>query len=152
MNNNEILADFQNLGIRVTKLLLDTRLIDERRGQVDVSFDFDYKIDEVEEDETQFLGILDLIVKVKAKVKKKLLFKIELEMTGLFAGNKEKLSLEKFTEMLEVNGLITVLPICRAYLVGVTSQSGIHPPVQIPMINVLKMREAKAKLSESDNE
>ncbi len=145
MNSNEVLADFQILGSRVSKLLLDTRIIDEK-GRADVSFDFDYEIGDIEEGGNRFQGVLKFIVQVKAKVKNKILFKIELEMEGAFAGNTEKLSREKFSEMLEINGLITLLHISRAYLISVTAQSGIRPPVQIPMVNVLKLRKKKAEL------
>lgn len=151
MNSNEVLADFQILGSRVSKLLMDTRIIDEK-GRADVSFDFDYEIGDVEEEGNRFQGILKFIVQVKAKVKNKILFKIELEMEGAFAGNTEKLSREKFIEMLEINGLITLLHISRAYLISVTAQSGIRPPVQIPMVNVLKLRKKKAELSSNYNQ
>ncbi|MDD2235261.1 MAG: preprotein translocase subunit SecB [Desulfitobacteriaceae bacterium] len=151
MNSNEVLADFQILGSRVSKLLLDTRIIDEK-GRADVSFDFDYEMGDVEEEGNRFQGILKFIVQVKAKVKNKILFKIELEMEGAFAGNTEKLSRKKFTEMLEINGLITLLHISRAYLISVTAQSGIRPSVQIPMVNVLKLRKKKAELSSNDNQ
>jgi len=149
MNSKEVLADFQILGSRVSKLILDTRIIDEK-GRTDISFDFDYKTDEVEEDNNRLLGVLSFIVQVKAKVKNKILFKIELEMEGLFAGNNERLSREKFIEMLEINGLVNLLHLSRAYLMSVTAQSGINPPVRLPMINVLKLREKKAELSRNE--
>ena len=44
---------------------------------------------------------------------------------------------------LEMNGLANLMNISRAYLVGVSAQSGISPPVRIPMINLLKLREKK---------
>ncbi len=128
-------------------MLLDTRII-STKGRADLSFDFDYNISEVEENENQLRGILKFFIKVKAKVKNKLLFNIELEMHGLFAGNPERLSREKFMEMLEINGLITLLHISRSYLISVSAQSGINPPVHIPMINVMKLREMKANSKE----
>jgi hypothetical protein len=70
---------------------------------------------------------------------------VELEMEGLFTGDAEKMPQENFMNMLEMNGLITLLHLSRAYLLSVTSQSGIQPPVKIPMINVLKLREEKAR-------
>lgn len=146
MNSKEVLADFQFLGNRVSKLVLDTRLL-EVHGRADVTFDFDYKVNEVEktENEKKIIATMTLIVQAKAKIKNKILFKIELEMEGLFTGNVDKISQEKFTEMLEMNGLITLLHISRAYLLSVTSQSGFQPPVKMPMLNVLKLREKKAK-------
>ncbi|MDD3898414.1 MAG: trehalose-6-phosphate synthase, partial [Syntrophomonadaceae bacterium] len=87
MNSNEVLADFQILGSRVSKLLLDTRIIDEK-GRADVSFDFDYEMGDVEEEGNRFQGILKFIVQVKAKVKNKILFKIELEMEEFELGDE----------------------------------------------------------------
>jgi len=142
VRTDKMMADFQFLGNRVSKLNLDTRLV-EPRGRVDISFDTDYNIKESQEPGVRYLGILELIIKVKATIKKKLLFKIELEMEGAFTGDAEKLTHEKFAEMLEMNGLITLLQISRAYILSVTCQSGINPPVKMPMINVFKLREQK---------
>jgi preprotein translocase subunit SecB len=103
---------------------------------------------ELVEEDNRFLGIIQLIVQVKAKIKNKVLFKIDLKMEGAFAGNAEKLGHQRFTDMLEMNGLITLLHISRAYLLSVTAQSGINPPVKLPMVNVIKLREKKAQQSQ----
>ena len=147
MKDKDIMADFQFLGHRVSKLVLDTRLVEEK-GPSNVSFDFDYAVLDLLEEDNRFLGIIQLIVQVKAKIKNKVLFKIDLKMEGAFAGNAEKLSHQKFTDMLEMNGLITLLHISRAYLLSVTAQSGINPPVKLPMVNVIKLREKKAQQSQ----
>ena len=147
MKDKEIIADFQFLGNRVDKFVLDTKLVEEK-GPSNVSFDFDYEVMELVEEDNRFLGIIQLIVQVKAKIKNKVLFKIDLKMEGAFAGNAEKLGHQRFTDMLEMNGLITLLHISRAYLLSVTAQSGINPPVKLPMVNVIKLREKKAQQSQ----
>lgn len=144
MNVKSVLADFQFLGNRVSKLVLDTRLIEEK-GRAEVTIDVDYIVNEVEMKESKFSDTLSLIIQVKAKIKNRILFRVELEMEGLFAGDAEKITQEKFMNMLEMNGLVTLLHISRAYLLSVTSQSGIQPPVKLPMINVMKLRENKAR-------
>lgn len=146
MNSKEVLADFRFLGNRVKKLVLDTKLI-ENKNRAEIFFDFDYQTSNIEESEGKLFGVLLFKIQIKAKVKNKILFKIDLEMDGAFAGNVEKLNRKKFVEMLEMNGLITLLHISRAYLLSVTAQSGIQPPVQIPMVNILKLRDQKAKLT-----
>ena len=70
------------------------------------------------------------------------MFKIELVMEGAFGIESSLLTEDKFLEMLEVNGLITLSQISRAYILSVTSQAGI-PPVRVPMINILKLQEMK---------
>lgn len=149
MNIKEVMADFQFLGNRVSKLVLETRLIEEKAG-AELSFEFDYKINDLEEENNIILGVLQLSVQVKAKTKNKILYKIDLVMEGGFTGNSKKITREKFAEMLEMNGLITLLHISRAYLITISAQSGINPPVRLPMINVLKMREAKRKSAQID--
>lgn len=151
MNSKSVLADFQFLGNRVSKLVLDTRLIEEK-GRAEVTIDFDYNVNEVETKEKKFLATLSLIIQVKAKIKNRILFRVELEMDGLFAGDAREISQEKFMNMLEMNGLVTLLHISRAYLLSVTSQSGIQPPVKIPMINVLKLREKKARQRQEEKD
>lgn len=142
MNSKEVLADFQLLGSRVSKLILETKLIAEE-GRSNLTYDFDYKLGEPEQEESTILCQLIFIVNIKAKIKNKILFKVDLEMEGLFAGNLDRISHEKFMEMLEINGVVVLLHLARALLLSVTAQSGINPPVNIPMINVFKMREKK---------
>lgn len=142
MNIKPVLADFQFLGNRVNRLVLDTKVIDDM-SHVEMAFDYDYDINALVKEGNKWLGRLKFTVKVKAKIKNRILFKVDLEIEGVFAGNAENLTQEKFSEMLEINGLITLLHIARAYLVSVTAQSGIQPPVQLPMVNILKMRAKK---------
>ena len=149
MNSKVVLADLSFLLSRGSKLILDTRILDEK-GWTVISFVFYYDTDEVEEDGNRLLCVLRFIVQIKAKVKNKILFKIELEMEGMFTGNNDRLSREKFMEMLEINGLVNLLHLSRAYLISVTAQSGINPPVRLPMINVLILREEKANLSRDE--
>ena len=64
-------------------------------------------------------------------------------MRGLFIGNPQKLSEENFNDMLELNGVVTLSQLARAYVMSVTALSGINPPVKLPMINVISLREKK---------
>jgi preprotein translocase subunit SecB len=90
-----------------------------------------------------------LLIRGKAKVGKSNLFKFDLTMEGAFLGGINSLSKDKFSEMLELNGLVTLSQISRSFLLSVTSQSGINPPVRLPMINVVSLIEKKK--SERDN-
>ena len=144
MKAGEVLADFQFLGNRVAKFTLETRLV-EGEGEGKVDFDFDYEIRSMEEGEETFFAVLALIVTARAGKGRKNVFKLSLDMEGLFAGNRERLSREQFMQMVELNGLITLLHLCRAYLMTVTAQSGINPPGRLPMINILKLKEEKAQ-------
>lgn len=143
MDTNRVFADFQFIGSRVSRLLLETRLPEEK-GHTSLNFDIDYGY-EIEEIAEKYLGVLRLKINCKARIKNKVLFKIDLEMEGAFTANVEKISHDQFVEMLELNGLVTLLNISRAYLVGISAQSGINPPVRLPMINLHKLREEKKR-------
>ena len=58
--------------------------------------------------------------------------------------------MEHFRQMLELNGVVTLSQISRSFILSVTSQSGINPPVRIPMVNVLALKEKKQSESATD--
>ncbi len=141
MKSSEVVSDLVFLGNRVITFNLSTNMVNMKAQSVNVAFDIDYNIKELKYEAGNSFGLLDYVVKVKASVKRKALFKIELVMEGAF--RSETLSEKEFKDMVEVNGLITLSHISRAYILSVTAQSGINPPVRVPMVNVHKMIEAK---------
>lgn len=138
----EVLAEFQFLGNRVTKFNLDTRIINVQEQRAEISYEFDYNVKGVKEQKNRLVGIIEFIVKAKSTVKKKLFFRIDLVMEGAFTCEIQTDTEGMFQELLEINGLITLSQISRAYILSVTAQSGI-PPVKMPMININKLREKK---------
>ena len=64
-------------------------------------------------------------------------------MEGMFVGNPNKLTLEKFKERAELNGVATLSQLCRAYILSVSALSGITPPVKFPMINIYSLKKKK---------
>lgn len=145
INSKEILADFQFAGNRVSSFSVETKDIETKGAKANVSFEFDYNTKAFEESEDRYIGELEFVVSAKAKVKSSILFKIDLNMDGLFMGNPKKLSKENFMDMLELNGVVTLSQLARAYVLSVTSLSGINPPVKLPMINVAALREKKKR-------
>lgn len=144
MKAEEILAEFQFLGNRVSRFHFDTGVIDAKARHAELLFEFDYNVKGIEKHDNNLIGIIEFIVNAKAKSKKKLYFKIALVMEGAFACVTQADNMNKFEEMLEINGLVTLSQISRAYILSATSQAGI-PPVKMPMINVIKLREKKRK-------
>lgn len=143
MKSSDVVADLIFLGNRVITFNLNTSMINLKAQSVNIVFDFDYNLKELKNEVGNSFGLLDYAVKVKATVKKKVLFKIDLLMEGAF--KSETLSKEDFKNMVEVNGLITLSHISRAYIISVTAQSGINPPVRVPMVNINKLIEQKKK-------
>src|SRR5690554_3080602 len=130
-----VAADFQFIGHRINMFKLETKLISAKNKKVNMEYDFDYNIkDQVGNDEELF-GVIELIINVKAKVAKAILYKINLKIEGAFTGVAHALSHEKFTEMIEINGVVTLTQTARAFLLSTTCQTGINPPVRLPMVN-----------------
>jgi preprotein translocase subunit SecB len=154
VKDKDVVSEFMFFGNRVSSFHLRTRQVKtkEQRERASVSFSFDYNVKDVQQTENNMLGIIEFIVEVKAMVKKRILYKIELIMEGAFGCRLNQLPDEKFLEMLEINGLITLSQISRAYILSVTSQSGFNPPVRMPMINVIRLREKKKQLIQEQEE
>ena len=143
MKSNEVASELIFLGNRVITFKLLTNMVDIKTQSVNVDYDFDYNIKDLKHDDGKSFGLLDYIVKIKASVKRKLLFKVELVMEGAF--RSETLSKDDFKNMVEVNGLITLSHISRAYIISATAQSGINPPVKLPMVNINQLIEHKKR-------
>lgn len=143
INGKEVLADFQFIGNRVSSFLLDTKLVETKGQKVSPEFQFDYNILQCVAENEKYIGVVEFITHAKAKVGRNTLFKIDLTMEGAFVGNPNFFTIEHFKEMLEKNGIVTLSQISRSFLLSVTSQSGINPPVRMPMINVMALNEKK---------
>ena len=52
-------------------------------------------------------------------------------MEGIFVGNPQKLNIEQFKEMLELNGVATLSQLCRAYILSISALSGISPAIKL---------------------
>jgi len=145
MKAEEILSDFQFLGHRVKNFKLDTQAVKSSGEQEEASFDFDYNVVALDEHNEELIGIIELIVRAKATTKNGLRLKTVLVMEGGFSCKKA--IKDKFQEMLEINGLVTLSQISRSYLMSTTSQSGI-PPLKMPMINIKMLIKKKENIVE----
>lgn len=152
IDSKDILADFHFLGNRVSNFVLETKMIENKEVKTSISFEFDYNVLELVERDNNHFGIIEFIVKSRAKAGKSTLFKIDLTMEGAFIGNTKHVAKERFKEMLELNGVVTLSQISRSYLLSTTSQSGINPPVRLPMINVVQLKEKKHEMEKENIE
>lgn len=146
ISSKEIASNLQFVASRVSNFNLEVKDINIIKGShANLNFDFDYNILNTEEINEYYKGLIEFIVSVKAKVKNTVLFKLNLNMEGIFIGNKETLNMDEFTKMLKLNGLTTLSQLSRAYLISVTSLSGINPPIKLPLINIFSLINEKEK-------
>lgn len=147
INVEKIKADFQIISSRVVKFELETKDYKEEKENINVSNTYDYEIIKLEEDEQLYYGVLQFKSCFAAKVKNKLLFKVNVIYEGIFAGKKEKLNMQDFKNMLELNGIVTLAHLTRAYVISCTALAGFNPPVRLPLINIHKLKEMKGQTS-----
>lgn len=118
---------------------------------VNVKIGADYKIKNIKKADQDYLAAVDLNLRLDGKHEDKSVFSIEMTMTGIFGGSSQELDEKKFMQMLEINGLTTLMQLSRAYITSVTALSGFGRPVNFPMINVLELVKIK-KESLTDSE
>ncbi|MGM0653057.1 MAG: preprotein translocase subunit SecB [Bacillota bacterium] len=147
MKSSEVSSDLVFVGSRVSSFNLTTNKINKKGQPVDVSFDYDYNIQELQHEGSNSFGVIEFIVHIKATVKKKVLFKLDLVMEGAF--KSESLDEAMFKQMVELNGLVTLSQMSRSYIQSVTAQSGINPPVKMPLIDINRLIELKNKDKET---
>jgi len=145
IDGKEIMADFQFVGNRVSLFNLKTKMVDIKGKRVSPEFEYDYTITECKKTDEHYFGVVEFIIKGKARAGRVNLFNIDLIMEGAFVGHPDRLTKEKFEHMLEQNGIATLSQISRSFILSVTSQSGIKPPVRLPMVNVIVLNEKKKK-------
>jgi len=68
INSNQVLADFQFIGNRVSNFKIETRDIRIDKEKINVTYDFDYEIKEIKELEDRYTGYLEFITIIKAKI------------------------------------------------------------------------------------
>ncbi|RLC70238.1 MAG: hypothetical protein DRI26_07550 [Chloroflexi bacterium] len=101
-------------------------------------------IEDINEKEGVILrGTMPATVKVRGRVGRKVVTKIDVSIVGIFLGkDMDRVTFEKFCKL---NGLANLLMVVRAYISSTTSQMG-RPPVVIPLVNLYKtLTEVRAE-------
>jgi len=142
MDGKKIIADFQFLNNKVLEFFMQNNLLSIKNKPIKIDFDADYEVINCEEADQRYNGTIDFIVDLIGNVEEEEVFKIHLKMRGNFVGSKDNLSIDRFKQMLEINGIATLSQISRAYITSVTSLSGILT-INLPMINIYAMKKYK---------
>jgi preprotein translocase subunit SecB len=78
-------------------------------------------------------------------MKKIIPLRISLIMEGIFEANPQRLNKEQFAVILKINGAATLSHLSRAFIMSVTSLSGLNPPINLPMININQLKKYMEK-------
>lgn len=103
--------------------------------QTDTKIDIDMQVGFalVDVDMEKKIGQIELNYEVNLIGESENLGEIKLSMDALF-GTTNKLSTDKFEELLKYSGALTLSHLCRAYINSATALAGM-PPVMIPLVD-----------------
>lgn len=87
---------------------------------------------------------LDIELRIRGKVKRKNVVKIDLSISGMMG--TQKLTEEEFKKIAPGVGVSNLLAIARSAVISLTSQTG-NPPVLLPILNI---RESIKKAAVED--
>lgn len=151
MDTNKIFADFQFLDSEVINFSINNKRINIRDKTVKIDYDIDYKVISCNEIKDGYLGVIDFIVNLVGTVEDEKSFEINLTMRGQFTGSTDDITIDRFSEMLKLNGTATLSQIARAYINSVTSLSGMIP-INLPMVNIHAMKKYKEEISNNKSQ
>lgn len=145
MNTNQFLADFQFIGNSIRKLnCRNDFVVVPDEPKVKRSFDVSSSIKSIDLQEGNHFGLLsmDISIKISHAGRK---FVLSLTIEGCFIASAEKLPIDAFRQMLEMNGSATLYSVARSMVISYTSQMFASGAIMLPMINVIKMKEQEKK-------
>ncbi|HEX2939183.1 MAG TPA: hypothetical protein VHO66_09740 [Ruminiclostridium sp.] len=155
METNNLKSPFQLIDNRIEKLNIKNDLINlEDKNLIHEISNIDYKIGEVAEINDEYWGVLQLLLDLKIKKSRKIVYSLSLVVEGAFKGDSKFLGREKFEEMLELNGTSSLYSIARSIITTVSSLSLISGQIRIPMLNIMSLYQTKhqnAKLDKTRN-
>ena len=76
MKAEEILAEFQFLGNRVSRFHFDTGVIDAKARHAELLFEFDYNVKGIEKHDNNLIGIIVFIANAGQRVKRNYFLKL----------------------------------------------------------------------------
>lgn len=147
MDSSKVLADFQLMGNRVSRFSIETNSLVNKGNNAIISYDIDYNIIKTINEEDRYIGLMEFIINADAKIKDENLFNVNMVMEGLFVGNPKRFNQEQFINMLELNGVATLSQLSRAYIISMSSISGLNPPVKLPMLNIHNLIDLKHNIT-----
>lgn len=137
----EVLAPFQLSAYRIAKFEYETMDIKDTDGKINHRIGFDYDILEACEKDNIFEGKLRFTIDVKINKDEDPLIRLLLVYEAKFVGNKKAMDLERFVEMMKINGITALLHIARSYILTTSAAAGVTPPIKIPLVNVYRLKE-----------
>lgn len=141
---SDIISPFQMKKNQVVSFEFRQNEENSESGSRKISFGADYEISDIMEADGVMCSELHLLIHMAGRSDTDTeLFQLKLDMMGVFEGNSGQIDKERFSNMLKVNGLSTLMQLSRAYVTAATALSGFVNPINFPMVNVYELVKAK---------
>lgn len=139
-------APFQFQKSRVVEFEIKDRKVKDYHGRLQINIGIDYEISDVSKANGTYEASLNLFIKLQGLTEKQeSVFTIQLNIQGDFSCGTDQLPKEAFTDMVELNGLNTLMQMSRAYITAVTSLSGFASPITLPLFNLFDIIKNKKR-------
>lgn len=139
-------APFQFQKSRIVEFEIKDRIVKDYQGRLQVNIGIDYDISDVNMANGTYEASLNLFIKLQGLTKMKdSVFTIQLNMQGDFSCGTDQMSKKEFVNMVELNGLSTLMQMSRSYITAVTSLSGFASPITLPLFNLFDIIKNKKK-------
>lgn len=139
-------SSFQFQKSRVIEFEIKDRIVKDYQGRLQINIGIDYDISDVSMANGTYEASLNLFIKLQGLTEKKdSVFTIQLNIQGDFSCGTDQMSKEEFTNMVELNGLSTLMQMSRSYIIAVTSLSGFASPIALPLFNLFDIIKNKKK-------
>lgn len=144
---NKIISPFQMIENKVVSFEMKQNEVENEYHMTNVALGADYNLSDISNNENKLKAHVNLMITLRGITDaEEELFDIALNMLGVFTGDMSQLDEKKFSEMLKLNGISTLMQLSRAYITSVTALSEFKEPIRFPMVNVfelVKMKECK---------
>ena len=150
MNTKNIESDFKFVGQQITKLNLENDFVSLSDRNTKNEFDVFYEIDEITKHDDKIWGTINLTVLCKitdteeTEDSSPLKCNISLTINGCFI-DSANVSIDKFKEMLGLNGCTALYSIARGIITGISAQSMLEGNITLPLINILQLVKSAEK-------
>ncbi len=130
------LAPFQLASHMISSVVFEVK---DEFGNVELRPDFSIEPEyEILQGEDVLQGSLSLDVAFKLRKGRRILIRFECTAKGFFTAHKT-ITRDHFVRFLKHSGTPILLQIVRSFLISLSSQAGLTPPLLIPLVDSTKL-------------
>lgn len=140
MPHEKVISNFQTTSLSIYKANFEIKTAFQNVNLIpNVQIDNDISSSKISENNLQ--GTVILKINLKLKSEGKTFIVINVFMKANFFG--QNMNEGDFIEFIKYSGISNMIQVARSYIISITAQSGVLPPVILPMINLMEYFKTK---------